>query len=129
MSFIADTQISNARKITLRYRIMGAASTSPKVDLVEALKLLPAVAILHHLRNCSDDELRRDLERANPDLLRRLTGPQGYQVKRFLIMRDDVLPPSWDDYFCRHASDLFAHGLETDAILQRLLRSRKTRSD
>ena len=91
------------------------------MNLAQALQVQSAEAVLCRLRGTSGVELRRELERTDPTVMLRLTGAQGYQAKRFLIMREDVLPLAWDDYVRHNAAELFAHGLESDVILQRLL--------
>jgi hypothetical protein len=105
---------------------MGSAALAPAaVDVSEALQAHTPDVVLWRLRNSSDKELRGELEQVDPSVMLRMTGPQGYKVKRFLIMREDLLPPSWDSYFRRHALDLFVPGLEADIVLQRLLLSRR----
>jgi len=106
---------------------MGAALAAPlkgrssTADLAEALRTQSAATILHRLRHCSGEEVRAELERLDPAIMLRLTGPKGYQAKRFLVMREDVLPGAWRDFFRLHASELFADGLGADCVLQRVL--------
>jgi hypothetical protein len=57
-----------------------------------------------------------------------MQGREGYQAKRFLVMREDLLPSAWVDYFKTHASDLFSAEMEHDVVLRRVLARYPVRS-
>ena len=77
--------------------------------------------VLHLLRSCESTGVKRVLGGIDPAIMEELQGKEGYQAKRFLIMREDILPSAWVDYFQMHASDLFAAEMGHDAVLRRVI--------
>jgi hypothetical protein len=80
--------------------------------------------VLRLFRSSSPEELKRSLCEITPSIMQRLSGKEGFQAKRYLVMREDVLPEAWLSFFEDHAQSLFKDELDRDCVLQRVLADR-----
>ena len=77
--------------------------------------------VLRLLRSSESATLQRVLGGIDPSVMEEMQGREGYQAKRFLVMREDILPSAWVAYFQMHASDLFSAEMGNDAVLQQAI--------
>jgi hypothetical protein len=94
---------------------------SPGAALQNVLTTGQMREVLQLLRACEPHDLKRVLCAVAPEVMQGMQGREGYKAKRFLLMREDVLPEAWNAYFEKHAIELFAGELQHDTIVQSAL--------
>ena len=99
----------------------GTSEQLTEAVIHRTLRLGSSRDVLRLLRSCESAELQRVLGGIDPSIMEEMQGKEGYQAKRFLIMREDILPSAWVAYFQMHASDLFSAEMGRDAVLRQAI--------
>ena len=99
-------------------RVSAKITKTTGTTLQEKLRSGQVREVLQLLRGSSPEELQRVLCEVAPTVLTNFSGKEGFQAMRFFVMRDDILPEVWIDFFCENSSHLFAKELGHDPVLQ-----------
>ena len=83
--------------------VQGTSEQLTEVGMHRTLRFGSSRDVLRLLRSCESTELQRVLGGIDPSIMEEMQGKEGYQAKRFLVMREDLLPSAWVNYFQMHA--------------------------
>jgi len=101
--------------------MVGKREQSTDASLHETMCNGASREVLHLLRKSDATELQKALCKVSPSVMEQMQGRDGYRAKRFLFMREDILPQAWADYFKTHASNLFNAEMDHDVVLRSAL--------